>query len=367
MLPASTQERLLDNLSTAVLVLNDDLCVSYSNSAAEILLEISEQRALGTSINSLLVDQVSTLIGLQECLRTGHSYTQREAEFFLPSGSRLSVDYTVVPISDNGCSYILMEIQARDRLLRISREEDLLAKQETSRILVRGLAHEIKNPLGGIRGAAQLLDKELKEEGLHDYTGIIIAEADRLRNLVDRMLGPNQTFKQDPTNIHEVLERVVSLIEVESHGKVRLIKDYDPSLPEFPGDKEQLIQAFLNIARNALQALESAESTIASPQIVFRTRPLRQITIGHTRHRLVLRVDIIDNGPGIPHSIQQQIFEPFFTTKDTGIGTGLGLYLAYNIIEEHKGTIEIQSPVNPESDTGSRFIVKIPLSGKGST
>ncbi|OZG74935.1 two-component system sensor histidine kinase NtrB [Hahella sp. CCB-MM4] len=354
MLPASTQERLLDNLNTAVLVLNDDLCVSYSNSAAEMLLEISEQRALGTSINSLLVDQVSTLIGLQECLRTGYSYTQREAEFLLPSGSRLSVDYTVVPISDNGYSFILMEIQARDRLLRISREEELLAKQETSRILVRGLAHEIKNPLGGIRGAAQLLDKELKEEGLHDYTSIIIAEADRLRNLVDRMLGPNQTFKQDPTNIHEVLERVVSLIEVESHGKVRLVKDYDPSLPEFPGDKEQLIQAFLNIARNALQALEAAAPPVESPEIIFRTRPLRQITIGHTRHRLVLRVDIIDNGPGIPPDFLKNIFYPMVSGRAQG--TGLGLSITQSIIGQHHGLVEC------ESEAGrTNFIIYIPL------
>ncbi|WP_020410662.1 nitrogen regulation protein NR(II) [Hahella ganghwensis] len=354
MLPASTQELLLDNLSTAVLVLNDDLCVSYSNTAAEILLEVSEQRALGMSINNLLVDQLSTLIGLQECLRTGHSYTQREAEFFLPSGSRLSVDYTVVPINDNGRSLILMEIQARDRLLRISREEELLAKQETSRILVRGLAHEIKNPLGGIRGAAQLLDKELKEEGLHDYTSIIIAEADRLRNLVDRMLGPNQTFKQDPTNIHEVLERVVSLIEVESHGKVRLIKDYDPSLPEFSGDKEQLIQAFLNIARNALQALESATPPIESPEITFRTRALRQITIGHTRHRLVLRVDIIDNGPGIPPDFLKNIFYPMVSGRAQG--TGLGLSITQGIIGQHHGLVEC------ESEAGrTNFIIFIPL------
>ena len=350
MLPASIQERLLENLSTAVLVLDDKLCVTYSNSAAEMLLETSEQRSRGSSINALLVDQVSTLIGLQECLRTGHSYTQREAEFLLPSGSRLLVDYTVVPIE----SFILMEIQARDRLLRISREEELLAKQETSRILVRGLAHEIKNPLGGIRGAAQLLDKELKEEGLHDYTNIIIAEADRLRNLVDRMLGPNQTFRQDPTNIHEVLERVVNLIEVECSGKVKLVKDYDPSLPEFPGDKEQLIQAFLNISRNALQALEAAEPPIKDPEIIFRTRPLRQITIGHTRHRLVLRADIIDNGPGISAEFVKNIFYPMVSGRAQG--TGLGLSITQSIIGQHHGLVEC------ESEAGhTNFIIYIPL------
>ncbi|ABC27916.1 Signal transduction histidine kinase, nitrogen specific [Hahella chejuensis KCTC 2396] len=355
MLPIVFQTRLLENLTTSVLVIDPQQRIAFSNSSAEVLLETSEQRANGATIKDLLIEGSSTLTGLEECLRTGQTYTQREAEFLLPSGSRLLVDYTVSPVHIASDVYVIMEIQPRDRLLRISREEELLSKQETSRILIRGLAHEIKNPLGGIRGAAQLLDKELKEEGLHDYTRIIIDEADRLRNLVDRMLGPNRSFKQEPTNIHEVLERVYSLIEVESAGKIKLIRDYDPSIPEFAGDKEQLIQAFLNICRNAMQAFEDyTPPGSGGPQILLRTRPLRQFTIGHMRHRLVVRVDVIDNGPGIPSEFLNNIFYPMVSGRAQG--TGLGLSITQSIIGQHKGLVEC------ESQPGStNFIIFIPL------
>ncbi|MFW5824592.1 MAG: nitrogen regulation protein NR(II), partial [Marinobacter sp.] len=241
--------------------------------------------------------------------------------------------------------------------LRISREEDLLTQQETTRILVRGMAHEIKNPLGGIRGAAQLLDRELDDEDQKEYTQVIIAEADRLRGLVDRMLGPNRALRFAPTNIHEVLERVRTLLEAESRGRLNFRRDYDVSLPEFPGDKEQLIQAFLNIARNAMEAAFEYRDGPCSdepPTITFRTRVLRQFTIGQRRHRLVCRVDIIDNGPGIAPDLLQNIFYPMISGRANG--TGLGLSITQSIIGQHHGLVEC------ESEPGKTdFIIFLPL------
>ena len=353
MLPISIHKRLVDHLTTAVLVLKQDLRVAYSNSSAEMLLEISDQRSKGTLVNNLFRNANSPLVGLDECIKTGQTYTEREVELATLKGNHINVDYTASPFFEDGQTYVVMEIYARDRLQRISREEDLRAKQESSRMLIRGLAHEIKNPLGGIRGAAQLLDKELEDGDRKDYTRIIIAEADRLRNLVDRMLGPNQSFKQAPTNIHEVMERVVSLIEVESAGQIKLIRDYDPSIPEFIGDKEQLIQALLNIARNALQALSNLpEDKVRS--ITFKTRTLRQFTIGPTRHRLVSRIDIIDNGPGIPSNLQKSIFYPMVSGRPEG--SGLGLSITQSIIGLHRGLVECESRPGKTS-----FIIFIPL------
>ena len=205
---------------------------------------------------------------------------------------------------------------------------------------MRGLAHEIKNPLGGIRGAAQLLARELPDEGLRDYTNVIIEEADRLRNLVDRMLGSNKLPSLAMTNIHEVLERVASLIEAEAQGSITLVRDYDPSIPDLLIDREQLIQAVLNIVRNALQAL-SAQSDLRLGRISLRTRTLRQFTIGHTRHRLVVKMEIIDNGPGIPPALQETIFYPMVSGRPDG--TGLGLAITQNIISQHQGLIECES------------------------
>lgn len=353
MLTGGFHKKLLDGLSTSVILLNAKLQSIYLNPAAEMLLEISEKRLKGATISELFYESDEAIAALTETIESGHPFTKREAELILYSGTKIRVDYTVSPIFDGKRHSLLLELQTRDRLLRISREEEMMAQQETSRVLVRGLAHEIKNPLGGIRGAAQLLDRELPEESLKEYTHIIIEEADRLRNLVDRMLGPNKVSKLAATNIHEVLERVHNLISVESRGLIALIRDYDVSIPEFLGDKEQLIQAFLNIARNAMQALTSIERDIPST-ITIRTRALRQFTLGHDRHRLVCRVDIIDNGPGIPESMLQSIFYPMVSGRADG--TGLGLSITQSIICQHRGLVEC------ESHSGmTDFIVYIPL------
>lgn len=353
MLASGFHKKLLDALSSSVILLNHKLQTIYLNPAAEMLLELSEKRLKGATISELFYEDDEALASLKQSTETGHPFTKREAELILYSGTKIRVDYTVSPIADGKKHSLLLELQPRDRLLRITREEDMMAQQETSRVLVRGLAHEIKNPLGGIRGAAQLLDRELPEASLKEYTQIIIEEADRLRNLVDRMLGPNKVSKMAPTNIHEVIERVHNLISVESKGQIALIRDYDVSIPEFLGDKEQLIQAFLNIARNAMQALTSMDRSVPST-ITFRTRALRQFTLGHERHRLVCRVDIIDNGPGIPESMLQSIFYPMVSGRADG--TGLGLSITQSIIGQHRGMVEC------ESDAGQTdFIVYIPL------
>ncbi|MDX1458104.1 MAG: nitrogen regulation protein NR(II) [Marinobacter sp.] len=352
-------KHILDNLTTAVLVLDPKLNVQYLNPSAESLFETSMTRVQGTPVVDLLVDSEEALDTLHAAALNGQSYTKREAEFLLTTGARLTVDYSISPIGHEEVE-LLMEIQPRDRLLRISREEDMITQQETSRILVRGMAHEIKNPLGGIRGAAQLLDRELDDDGQREYTQIIIDEADRLRSLVDRMLGPNRALTLAQTNIHEVLERVKSLLEAESRGRILFRRDYDPSIPEFQGDKEQLIQAFLNIARNAMEAAfehQRGEPTTERPTITLRTRALRQFTIGHKRHRLACRVDVIDNGPGIPSDLLQNIFYPMISGRASG--TGLGLSITQSIIGQHRGLVEC------ESEPGQTdFIIFLPLEDK---
>ncbi|MBV4489484.1 nitrogen regulation protein NR(II) [Pseudomonas oryzicola] len=331
---------LLDNLTTATLLLNSELCLEYMNPAAEMLLAISGQRSHGQFISELFTESSEALSSLRQAVEQAHPFTKREAQLTSLTGQTITVDYAVTPILHLGQTLLLLEVHPRDRLLRITKEEAQLSKQETTKMLVRGLAHEIKNPLGGIRGAAQLLARELPEEGLRDYTNVIIEEADRLRNLVDRMLGSNKLPSLAMTNIHEVLERVCSLVEAESQGCIALVRDYDPSLPDVLIDREQMIQAVLNIVRNAMQAI-SSQNELRLGRITLRSRALRQFTIGHVRHRLVARVEIIDNGPGIPPELQETLFYPMVSGRPDG--TGLGLAITQNIISQHQGLIECES------------------------
>lgn len=331
---------LLDNLTTAVILLDAELRLEYMNPAAEMLLAISGQRSHGQFISELFTESPEALQALRQAVDHAHPFTKREALLISTSGSSLTVDYAVTPILDRHNTLLLLEVHPRDRLLRITKEEAQLSKQETTKLLVRGLAHEIKNPLGGIRGAAQLLARELPEEALKDYTNVIIEEADRLRNLVDRMLGSNKLPKLAITNVHEVLERVCSLVEAESQGLINLVRDYDPSIPDLMIDREQMIQAVLNIVRNAMQAI-SQQNELRLGRVTLRTRTLRQFTIGHHRHRLVCKVEITDNGPGIPQDLQETIFYPMVSGRPDG--TGLGLAITQNIITQHQGLIECES------------------------
>jgi len=331
---------LLDNLTTATLLLNAELRLEYMNPAAEMLLAVSGQRSHGQFISELFTESTEALNSLRQAVEQAHPFTKREAQLTSLTGQSITVDYAVTPILHQGQTLLLLEVHPRDRLLRITKEEAQLSKQETTKMLVRGLAHEIKNPLGGIRGAAQLLARELPNDGLRDYTNVIIEEADRLRNLVDRMLGSNKLPSLAMTNIHEVLERVCSLVEAESQGCITLVRDYDPSLPDVLIDREQMIQAVLNIVRNAMQAI-SSQNELRLGRISLRSRAVRQFTIGHIRHRLVARVEITDNGPGIPAELQDTLFYPMVSGRPDG--TGLGLAITQNIISQHLGLIECES------------------------
>ena len=331
--------QLLDHLNTAVVLLTRELNVRYMNVAAEDLLQVSGHRMMGMCMSDLYLQADANLEAMKQTIAIGQSYTERKTEMVLLNGHSVTVDYTITPIDDEGG--ILLELQSLDRLLRISREEALVSSHKLSRALVRGLAHEVKNPLGGIRGAAQLLSKELPSQELTDYTEVIIEEADRLRNLVDRLLGPHQLPKMRSINIHEVVERVYALISAECGDDIVLVKDYDPSLPELQADKEQLIQALLNIARNSMQALQRVGEAQEKPCIQFRTRALRQFTIDGVHHRLVCRLDVMDNGPGIAEELLETIFYPMVSGHAEG--TGLGLSIAQSAINQHGGLIACES------------------------
>lgn len=336
----SLHRLLLDNLTTATLLLNADLRLEYMNPAAEMLLAVSGQRSHGQFICELFTESSEALVALRQAVAQAHPFNKREAILTTQTNQSVTVDYAVTPILTRNETLLLLEIHPRDRLLRITKEEAQLSKQETAKLLVRGLAHEIKNPLGGIRGAAQLLARELPEESLKDYTNVIIEESDRLRNLVDRMLGSNKLPSLVEINVHEVLERVASLVEAESQGGIVLLRDYDPSIPDLLIDREQMIQAVLNIVRNAMQAIASW-SDQRPGRITLRTRTLRQFTIGYARHRLVTKIEIIDNGPGIPQELQETVFYPMVSGRADG--TGLGLAITQNIISQHQGLIECES------------------------
>ncbi len=352
----SNYKQLLDSLNTAVIVVDCKLHLQHLNPAAEMLLAVSAARVAGEPLTSYFHESEAAVTSLQEACHKSLSYTKRRAQWQLANGEKHTVDYTVTPLGDSHT--LLIEVQPLDRLLRISRDESLIAAQETTRNLVRGMAHEIKNPLGGIRGAAQLLSRELHSEELGEYTQVIIEEADRLRNLVDRMLGPNQPIKYEALNVHEVLERVAALINAEGLGGLKIIRDYDPSIPDICGDKEQLIQALLNIVRNAMQALqENPPIEGVRPSITLRSRIQRHFTVGTLYHPLVCRLEVEDNGPGISDKLIEEIFYPMISGRAEG--TGLGLAISQQLINQHQGLIECESapgstcfsiyiPMNPQ-------------------
>ncbi|MEN8212842.1 MAG: nitrogen regulation protein NR(II) [Pseudomonadota bacterium] len=329
------QQQLIDNLHTAVLLFDDALALIYANPAAEVMFSMSLAHLHGKRIFELVqCEQGDSRKHLREVIESRNSYTEREIAIRTPH-HLLTVDCTVMTISESGQDTLMMELQQVDRHLRISHEELLISQQQASQELLRGLAHEIKNPLGGLRGAAQLLEMELGDAELKEYTGVIINEADRLRNLVDRMLGPSKLPNFTVLNIHEVLERVYQLVAAESGDQLKIVRDYDPSIPPLHGDSDQLIQALLNITRNALRALEN------QGEITLRTRVLRNFTIGSHRHRLVAKIEISDNGPGIPEKIRETLFLPMISASSNG--TGLGLSIAQSLIAGHHGLIECDS------------------------
>lgn len=342
--------QLLENLNTAIVVVDEQLFLLYLNPAAESLLAVSHAQISSGPFQQFFHEDEQAWSELTKAAKEHRHYTKRRATWRLPDGSQRTVDYSVSPLQEQ--PGLIIEIQPLDRLLKISREESLLSAQETSRNLARNMAHEIKNPLGGIRGAAQLLAKELNSDDLRDYTEVIIAEADRLRKLVDRMLGPKQPSQIVPINIHEVLERIITIVQAEYGQSIKLVKDYDPSIPELPGDIEQLIQALLNVLNNAAQSLH--ESNTESPCIILRSRIQRRFTIGRRHFPLVVRIDIEDNGPGIGKELLADVFYPMITGRANG--TGLGLAISQQLINQHQGLIEC------ESENGlTTFSIYLPL------
>lgn len=284
------EQEVIDNISSGVLGLDASFRVKLINPAAEALLQLSEARLLGQPFGELHHPEAPWRESLEQAAREGRAIVRRGLELETRDGPPTMADLIITPLRGVPGLSFLVELQPIDRMLRISREENLLMAEQTTRAVVRGLAHEIKNPLGGIRGAAQLLERELPHGTLREYTSIIIQEADRLRSLVDRLLGPNKQPQLSQLNIHEVLEHTLQLVRVEAGSRLVLLRDYDPSLPELEGDRSQLIQAFLNILRNAMEA--TAEQPRC--EITLRTRSQRQFTIGGTRHRLVCRIDLAD-------------------------------------------------------------------------
>lgn len=329
---------ILDHLNTAVLLFDQTLALRFINPAGENLLSVSAKLVLGMSAGMLVPCPAESSVEdrLRETLATHHPFTEREVELHFPDGQRIRVNCTVMPLVQQDTALgLLMELYQVDRQLRITREEYLLTQHQATQALLRGLAHEIKNPLGGLRGAAQLLERELPDPELHEYTRIIIDEADRLQNLLNRMLGPNQLPQRQQINIHHIIEHVCGLIKAEFPHGPALVRDYDPSIPDLNADPEHLIQALLNIVRNGAQAASSAG------RLMLRTRVLRQFTIGAIRHRLVLAIEIEDNGPGIPDELIGRIFFPMVSGQAGG--SGLGLAIAQELISHHGGLIECDS------------------------
>jgi two-component system, NtrC family, nitrogen regulation sensor histidine kinase GlnL len=329
-------KKILDHLNESILLFDSELTLRYINTAGEILFADSSRHLTGRSAEFLFRNANDTIIqDLQQCLQTNETLIDRELVLDYPHQA-ITINLSAIPLhEDNVTTEILVELQPVDRHLRISKEEQLLEQHNSTRMLIRGLAHEIKNPLGGLRGAAQLLDMELNDSELTEYTQIIIAESDRLRGLVDRMMGPTKPPDKKLMNVHEALERVRQLVQAETSGQCLIVQNYDPSLPDIHADSDLLIQAFLNIVRNAAQALGP------QGQITLKTRISRQMTIGRIRHKLIIKIDVIDNGHGIKAEIMNQIFYPMITGRAEG--TGLGLSIAQSIINQHNGLIECSS------------------------
>jgi len=327
----------LDLLASAVLLIDEGRLIRYINPAGENLLAISSRTVAGKTLDAVCTCSATLRSALDNGLNNNWGYTGQNIQLKRSDGEILHINCTVTPLRPELAAGVrlLLELQPIEHHLAATREERLIEQQQASRELIRNLAHEIKNPLGGIRGAAQLLEHELSNPSLKEYTQVIIKEADRLQDLMQRLLTPHRAMLPTTVNIHEILERVRSLLTAEFPGSLHMQRDYDTSLPELVGDREQLIQALLNIARNAAQAMGG------EGEIILRTRSLRQITLVKKRYRLAMEIKVIDNGPGIPDDIRERMFYPLVSGREGG--SGLGLTIAQNFIQHHHGTIDCSS------------------------
>lgn len=333
-MPPSTREFSgLDCLSTGVIVLDAVDRIQYVNPATETLLGISGVLLVGVSVEQMFEQSPELLMAVRTARTQQETVIEYEIDVAANGHPPIRLGCSISP-QERPQGAMLIEMRAVDPHMRIARLEQARMQQEANRELLRNLAHEIKNPLGGIRGAAQLLEHELPRESLREYTQVIIKESDRLQSLLERLLTPHRAPRFGAVNIHEVLERVRSLVLAETPS-VTLRRDYDVSLPEIRADAEQLIQATLNIARNAIQAMHGMGV------IIFKTRVARQSTLESRRNQLGMRIDIIDDGPGIPDEIRGQIFYPLVSGREGG--SGLGLAVAQTLIAQNHGTIDCES------------------------
>lgn len=332
----------LDLLTSAIIILDEEACIRFANSAAEILLDFSlktlaTQKFSRMFLNGQVIDAL-----FAEARLLQFSNKRLDLTLERPNREPLQLHGIVTVLLDEPDTPVILELQEIDQQRKFDREDRILDQTQANRELVRNLAHEIKNPLGGIRGAAQLLELELNAPEYREYTQVIIKEADRLQTLVDRLLAPHRRpHIVGDVNIHEVCERVRSVILAEYPKGLRIERDYDTSVPEFRGDKEQLIQALLNVAHNAAHALRDSMRESGQAEILFRTRILRQVTISKKRYRLALELHVIDNGPGIPEDIKDRIFFPLVSGREGG--SGLGLTLAQTFVQQHLGAIDCES------------------------
>ena len=330
---------LLDALTTAVLRLaGTPLAVTYANPAAAELLGPGLHP--GAVLHELLPHAEALHGALADVVRERQGLTARELHLTTPAGHAITLDATLTPLDDapgHDAPAVLVELVALDRHRLIAREEALTQQHDALREVVRGLAHEIKNPLGGLRGAAQLLERSVTDDTARECARVILTEADRLRALVDALLGPAQRVARAPVNLHEVAEQVLAVARHESPEAPALVRDYDPSLPEVVAVRDHLVQALLNLVRNAQQAL----APVAAGTVRLRTRALRQYTLAGVRHRLIARVDVEDDGPGVPEALRERLFFPLVSGRDGG--SGLGLAIAQDLVARHGGLIEWES------------------------
>jgi two-component system nitrogen regulation sensor histidine kinase GlnL len=347
----------LDLLPSAIVILDQSGRISYANPAAEIMLESSFKSLEQQRLVDLFLDGEKLEFVFQQAL--AHQFADKRQDLTLERSNRETLHvHVAVTVLDNPLTPVLIEMRENVQQLKLDREERLLDQSQANKELIRNLAHEIKNPLGGIRGAAQLLELELPErhlKELREYTQVIIKEADRLQTLVDRLLAPHRRpHIVGDVNVHEVCERVRSLILAEFPTGLAIQRDYDLSLPDFRGDKEQLIQVVLNIAHNAAQALLERIRR-GDAELILQTRVARQVTIAKVRYRLALDLHILDNGPGIPTEIHDRIFLPLVSGREGG--SGLGLTLAQTFVQQHSGVIECESQ---PGCTDFRILIPLP-------
>jgi len=336
-------------MTTAVVTLDSELKITSLNTSAEQLFGVSRGKTIGRLLGQVVLIPDSFFARLREVVELGQPVNDRQVTLEPIGLESILVDCSIAPFLDeSNHDGLLIELIALNRSLRIVRDEALATQQENVKSLVRGLAHEIKNPLGGLRGAAQLLERQLKDKELIEYTSIIIQEADRLKTLIDRMLGPNSKPRRDELNIHEVLEHVRKISMVGASSNVSLTFDYDPSIPEFLSDRDRLVQVFLNIAGNALQAVGD------EGEVLFKSRVETNFTIAGKLHPLVIIISIRNNGPGIPEQLVNQIFYPMVSSRSGG--SGLGLSIAQSIMSQLGGLVECRS----EPDE-TEFTVLIPM------